>query len=272
MIREIDHVLVATRDPDDAAAGLAASLGLLRAGGGVHEAIGTRNALISLGGPYLELIGLQDAEPETRTRALRHPIGSAVVRALDAMAAGGARGQGGLGASSDGDAPWAYVTVALRSDDVVGEVARLAARGMARGVTSSEVVRRRPDGTAIRWPVAFPSRLGPEEPPFLIEHEPDEPERTARLAAGGPSLRRLDLVVADPAATAGRWASAWGLVTRREPAPDPAAATTVALRVGPHEMVLASSSRAARAVVRLADPAAGEPRAFDGGGVVIAIG
>jgi hypothetical protein len=87
VILEIDHVLVVAADPEAAAADLAAVLGLVPAGGGVHAAIGTRNALLSLAGPYLEFIGLADDAPTTRERALRHPIGAAVVRALDSLAA-----------------------------------------------------------------------------------------------------------------------------------------------------------------------------------------
>lgn len=273
MILEIDHVLVAARDPDGAAADLSASLGLVAAGGGVHEAIGTRNALLSLGGPYLELIGLLDSAPETRARALRHPIGSAVARALDDLAAADLARDGDAADAAAAHARYAYVTVALRSDDAVGEVARLAARGLATGVMPREVVRRRPDGTAIRWPVAFPARLGPDEAPFLIEHAPGESERAARLAAGGPRLHGLDVRVADPAATAGHWAAAWGLVTAGPPAPGSSGETTVSLSVGPHEVVLAGSRRGApAAIVRLVDPPGGGPRVVDRGGVVIAVG
>lgn len=191
MIVEIDHILVAVADPDAAAASLAATFGLRPAGGGVHPAIGTRNALSSLGGPYVEMIGPLDESTGGPGRAQSHPIGDAVRTALR---------DGGAGA---------YVTVALRSDDVRADTARLRAAGSPLG---ADIVRRaRPDGSSISWPVAFPPRLGPAEPAFLIEHGPDEPERAARLHDPGPRLARLSIRVADPAAVAAAWWSTLGI-------------------------------------------------------------
>ena len=56
----IDHVLIATADPDAAAARLETSHGLVAAGGGRHDRIGTHNRIVPLGGGYLELIGVAD--------------------------------------------------------------------------------------------------------------------------------------------------------------------------------------------------------------------
>jgi len=191
VIVEIDHILVAVPDPDAEASRLAEALGLRLAGGGTHPAIGTRNALLSLGGPYLELIGLLDGPGEAPGRLPPHPIGDAVRAALR---------DGGAGA---------YVAVALRSDDLAADVARLRAGGSR---LAPDVVRRaRPDGSAISWPVAFPPRLGPDDPPFLIQHAPDEPERGARLAGAGPRLARLVIRVGDPAAVADAWAATLGI-------------------------------------------------------------
>jgi hypothetical protein len=282
MIVEIDHVLAAAADPDGAAADLVSTLGLLPAGGGIHEAIGTRNALLSLGGPYLELIGLMDDTPATRERALRHPIGAAVVRALDGLAAAGEE-SAAASATAGGPAPCAYVTVALRSDDVAGDVVRLAAAaGAGAGIVASDVVRRRPDGSIVRWPVAFPRRLGPEDPPFIIEHAPDEPERAARVAGGGPALRSVAVAVADPAAVARRWAHTWGIAPDAGGAPavpapgDPPGSRRVRLAVGAHRVDLVAAGRArAPMVVLAADPMGGgkgtSPRVADRGGVVFIV-
>jgi hypothetical protein len=282
MIVEIDHVLVAVADPVGVAADLAATLGLLPVGGGVHEAIGTRNALLSLGGPYLELIGLMDDVPATRERALRHPIGAAVVRALDALAVAGEE-PAAASAAAGSPAPCAYVTVALRSDDVAGDVVRLAAAaGAGAGIVVSDVVRRRSDGSIVRWPVAFPRRLGPEDPPFIIEHAPDEPERAARVAGGGPALRAVTVAVADPAAVARRWADTWGIApgAAGEPAGrapgDHAGSAGVRLAVGPHRVDLVAARRTpAPAVVLAAGPMVGaigsSPRVTDRGGVVVIV-
>ena len=80
-------------------------------------------------------------------------------------------------------------TYALATDDVTGEVERLRAAGSSIGdaVPGS---RRRPDGELVRWVTAFPI-LGPERPPFLIEHEPVGAEwgpeaRAARAAFRHP--------------------------------------------------------------------------------------
>jgi hypothetical protein len=282
VIVEIDHVLVAVTDPDGVAADLSATLGLLPAGGGVHEAIGTRNALLSLGGPYLELIGLIDDTPATLERALRHPIGAAVVRALGALAAA-SEGGAATSTAASSPAPCAYVTVALRSDDVARDVVGLAAAaGVGSGIVVSDVARRRPDGSMVRWPVAFPRRLGPEDPPFIIEHAPDEPERAARVAGGGLVLQAVTLAVADPAAVARRWAASWGIAavaagaSAIRAADDPSRPARVRLEVGPHRFELVAAARTrVPAVVRATDPMGGgrgsASHIADRGGVVFTI-
>ncbi len=255
MIIEIDHILVAAHDPDAAAADLADALGLTPAGGGAHAAIGTRNALLSLAGPYLEVIGLADEEPETRERASRHPIGAAVLAALDAMKV--MEGAGRVdGLPSDGRAQrLAYVSMALRTDDAVGTARDLAARGSSPG-TVGEVVRRRPDGSVVRWPVVLPERLGPSLPPFLIEHAPDEPERAARLAGGGVRLEAVEIPVDDPGPVAAAWARALGLdtvpVAGAVAVGESSAPEAAELAIGPHRVVLrAAPAVPGRAVLRL---------------------
>ncbi len=187
MLLGIDHLVIAVDDPDAAAAELAAVLGLAATGGGRHET-GTHNRLVFLGDAYLELIGAWD-----RVRALAHPIGAAVVRALDA-------GTPGL------------VTYALATDGARREARALRAAGSAISDALAGS-RTRPDGAVVAWQCAFPPLLGPAEPPFLIEHEMVGPEwgdevRRARAAfvhpfGGTARLVGLELAVAHPAAVAG---------------------------------------------------------------------
>jgi len=177
----IDHLVIACTDPDAAVAELEERVGLRPGGGGRHDALGTFNRLIWLGDTYLELIGVFD-----RSMAELAWVGAPAVRALD--------GGGGL-------ATWA-----VASDDLDGDVERLNAGGAGL----SDVIpgeRRRPDGTVVRWRLSEPRELGPERPPFLIEHDPHAAEwspvdRVARAEEphpiGGPvRLTTLELPVTD---------------------------------------------------------------------------
>ena len=189
MLLGIDHLVVAVRSVEAAAAIVERDLGLAVTGGGRHEAMGTYNRLAFLGDTYLELIGVFD-------RDLVRSSGSfAVARAaLDQL---DARGEG-------------LATYALAVDDVAAEVSRLRSAGSPVGdpVPGS---RRRPDGEVVRWTCAFPE-LGPERPPFLIEHEAAGSEwgdavRAARAAfrhpgGGAVRLASLELPAPDAAAVA----------------------------------------------------------------------
>ncbi|MEO7229345.1 MAG: VOC family protein [Candidatus Limnocylindrales bacterium] len=185
MLLGIDHLVIACADPDAAVADLERDVGLLPGGGGRHEALGTFNRLVWLGDTYLELIGVFD-----RTLAERSWIGGPTVRALDAG--------GGL-------ATWAVAT-----DDIVGDVARLNAggAGLAEPIAGE---RGRPDGAMVRWRLSVPRELGPERPPFLIEHDPgaaewSPDERAARATevhpVGAPvRLETLELGTTDTPGT-----------------------------------------------------------------------
>ena len=190
MLLGIDHVVIAVRSVEAAAAELEDVLGLAFTGGGRHEAMGTYNRLAFLGDTYLELIGVFD-----RSLVVANPafaVGTATLEHLDAV------GQG-------------LVTYALASDAIDDDVARLRAEGstVTAPVPGS---RRRPDGEVVRWATAFPASLGPEQPPFLIEHvlegaEWGEAARAARAAFRQPvggvvRLASLELPVRDPAAVA----------------------------------------------------------------------
>ena len=223
MLLGIDHLVIAVADPDAAAALLEAELGLAATGGGRH-ATGTHNRLVFLGDAYLELIGVWD-----RRLALGHPIGAAAVRALDAGAPG-------------------LVTWAVATDGARREVMALRAAGSA----ISDVIagsRVRPDGATVAWQCAFPPRLGPAEPPFLIEHEMSGPEwgEEARLArarfvhpfGGTARLVGLELVVADPATTAAACARVVGI--RVPPGPG-AVPGELEVRIGGHGLRLVPPS------------------------------
>jgi len=205
MLLGIDHLVIAVADPDAAAVELEAALGLAATGGGRH-ASGTGNRLVFLGDAYLELIGVWD-----RALALAHPIGAAVVRALDANAPG-------------------LVTYALATDGARREVMALRAAGspISDAIAGSRV---RPDGEVVAWQCAFPPLLGLTEAPFLIEHELSGSEwgegaRRARAAflhpfGGTARLVGIEVVVPDPAATAAAYASVVGVAVPPGPGPVP---------------------------------------------------
>ncbi|HEU0243263.1 MAG TPA: VOC family protein [Candidatus Limnocylindrales bacterium] len=198
MLLRIDHLVIAVRDPDACAAIMERDLGLAVTGGGRHEHSGTFNRLAFLGDTYLELIGVFDRSLVEASAAF------AVARASLALLDEGREG---------------LATYAVATDDVAAEVARLRAAGSPIGkpVPGS---RTRPDGEVVRWATAFPV-LGPERPPFLIEHELAGAEwgdgaREARAAfrhpAGGAvRLAGLTIPAADPAAAAARYRDVLGI-------------------------------------------------------------
>ena len=74
----IDHAIWATRDLDAAAARFEREYGLAAAGGGRHEGMGTHNRLVPLGGGYLELLAIADAD-----EAAASPLGRFVDAAVE---------------------------------------------------------------------------------------------------------------------------------------------------------------------------------------------
>ena len=75
----LDHAIWATRDLDAAAARFERDYGLSAAGGGRHEGMGTHNRIVPLGGGYVELLAIADAD-----EAAASPLG----RFVDAAAEG----------------------------------------------------------------------------------------------------------------------------------------------------------------------------------------
>jgi len=203
MLLGIDHLVIACADPDAAAAELEREVGLRAAGGGRHDALGTFNRLVWLGDTYLELIGVFD-----RDLAERSWIGAPTVRAVDAG--------GGL-------ATWAVAT-----EDIEGDVARLNAGGalLARPLAGE---RMRPDGRVVRWRLSVPRELGPERPPFLIEHD-------ATAAEWSPGERALRADERQPMGAAVRLET---LELAISDAPGTIAALMRTVRIGPFRPSLA---------------------------------
>lgn len=197
----IDHLVIAVGNPDAAAADLERQLGLAFTGGGRHEAVGTWNRLAFLGDSYIELIGVFDRGLLRSSPVFA--VGQAALALLDA--------------GHEGLATWSIAV-----DDCAAEVTRLHHQGSAIGdpVPGSRV---RPDGETVRWVTAFPE-LGPDQPPFLIEHEMAGaewgPEALAARRAfrhpglGTARLGRLVLPVADPTGYADRCLDTVGIPFR----------------------------------------------------------
>ena len=144
MASGIDHVVIAVPDPDAAADLLTDALGVAFTSGGRHESLGTFNRIAFLGDAYLELIGVWDEE-----MAVTWPVGAAAVAAL--------RLGGG------------FATYALLEEDLPARVAALQAAGSRIGLVVRGS-RLRPDGDLVEWWAATPAQLGPDLPPFLIQH------------------------------------------------------------------------------------------------------
>jgi catechol 2,3-dioxygenase-like lactoylglutathione lyase family enzyme len=179
----IDHVILACADPPGAAAEVEAVLGLAATGGGRHDAHGTYNRLFWLGDSYVELMGVFDP-----ALAERSWWGAHIRRLLE-------------------ERPAAYAGLALASDDLAADIARL--RG--QGAPISDPVpgeRRRADGETVRWRIA---RLPNADPDmglsFLIEHDTtaaewrpaDRAARAAQIHSLGTAARlvRVELPVKD---------------------------------------------------------------------------
>jgi hypothetical protein len=74
----IDHVIYATADLDAAARRIEQRLGFAAVGGGRHDAIGTHNRIVPLGGGYLELLAVADPD-----EAARSELGAALLARIE---------------------------------------------------------------------------------------------------------------------------------------------------------------------------------------------
>jgi len=198
MLTAIDHLVIATGDPDAGAGLLERELGLRASGGGRHERLGTFNRLVWLGDSYLELVGVFDER-----LAAESWLGRPVATAL--------RGGGGL------------ATFALASDALAADVAELRGNG-SRLADPTPGERLRPDGRTVRWQVSLPPDLGPDRTPFLIEHDASAAEwtpedRAERAAVGHPTggavrLTTLEIATPDPGALGYQYLRDLGLRVR----------------------------------------------------------
>jgi hypothetical protein len=178
----IDHVLLAVRDLDAAAAWIRERHGLTALAGGVHPGVGTANLIVPLGDDYLELIAIVD------------PAEAAVSPYRERLAIAPETGA-------------SLATWAVRVTDLDAVKQRLGEAGVAtEGPLPGS--RRRPDGVLLEWRTL---RVGSgSEPaiPFFIEWKVapgDHPGAAAvEHPAGKVLLRGVRLASPDPDALADR--------------------------------------------------------------------
>lgn len=138
---ELDHVIWAVPSLDQAIAALLRSHGLAAVSGGSHPAWGTRNAIVPLGGAYLELVEVADPD------APMVGFTQAVARA----AADGGR----------------LCLWCVRTGDIDGEAA-------PRGLHVTPGEREGPDGSVITWQVAgMAEACADPAVPFIIQWDDD---------------------------------------------------------------------------------------------------
>lgn len=160
MAHEIDHIVVAVNDLDQAAADYARA-GFTVLDGGTHASGQTHNALVTFqDGSYLELIALVDPSQ----RPDHHFFAK-----LD-----------------NGDGPIAF---AIRSDGLAEDAGRLDGAEL-RPNGPRDGGRLRPDGQEVVWKTLSVESDAAPTLPFLIE---DVTDRTLRVPNGASSEHPLDV-------------------------------------------------------------------------------
>ncbi len=164
----IDHFMYAVPSLDEGIAWAAQTFDAAPAYGGEHLGLGTRNALLSLGDTYLEIIApdpAQDLSTNTGGRFAALQSGGLVTWA------------------ARGDLP--TIAGQLRSHDI-------ACRGPSR------TERKTADGDVLVWELLFPSapQFGPRMPFFIDWLECPHPAATNPL---GGRFERLTLTLPEPA-------------------------------------------------------------------------
>lgn len=147
----LDHVVWAVDDLDAATLALGERGGLVALPGGTHPDWGTRNAIVPIGGAYLELIAIADKD-----LAALNPFGRLVTAAV-----------------AGGGGPCAYCVA-------VDDVNTVAA---GQGLVATEGLRIRADGSPLRWRIAgVDDACADPRLPFLITW-PDPAEHPGTLSA-----------------------------------------------------------------------------------------
>ncbi len=137
----IDHLVYATPDVDATVADIARRLGVTAAAGGRHLGYGTRNALLSLGSSYLEIIGPDEGQHRPAT-GYWYGVENIVKPRL--------------------------VTWTAK----VERIERVAAHAHAAGYNPGDVhkvFRETPDGDSLSWRLTLPTGAGDGLVPNLIE-------------------------------------------------------------------------------------------------------
>ena len=158
MRMRIDHIILAIGpDLEAEAAAFSARTGLGVLAGGTHPAWGTRNAIVPLGGAYVELVAV--AEPEVAA-------GSAFGRAV---AAGAGR----------------LIGWAVEPEDFLAATRRA-------GVDAVRGARERPDGTLLSWSMAGADEALPRGLPFFLTWDaPEQSPSRAPVEHQGSNPRAL---------------------------------------------------------------------------------
>lgn len=145
----LDHLVYAVPDLAGAIDWFEEATGIRPAIGGSHDGVGTRNALVSLGDCYLELIAPDPGQPDPNESGRPRPFG------LDDV----------LGPGGEGSA---LVGFAVRPSD--GEtIDQLSDRAFDAGYDTGPVTpmsRVTPGGDRLAWQLTFPAE---RTLPFLID-------------------------------------------------------------------------------------------------------
>jgi hypothetical protein len=138
---EVDHVLIAVGNLDEAAERYENEYGLTSVDGGTHPGWGTANRVIPLGREYLELIGVVDPD-----QALDHPFGRWMLERV-----------------ADGDH---LLRCCLRPQDIE----QVAQRIGHEPVPGS---RNLPEGESLHWRLVGLEAAMSDNLPFFIEWNPE---------------------------------------------------------------------------------------------------
>lgn len=195
----VDHVVLVVPDLDSAAAALERGPGLRATRGGRHPTLGTQNALMPLGGAYLELVAVADESAATST-----PFGRAA-----------------LAARRDGPHLAGWVARADGAEHLDAAAALL-------GDTVVPMARLTPAGTRVTWRIAGSERLGDggAVPPVLAWDDPDSAPPFAPPDHPVGRVRLVHVEVGDPGGELARLL------------PVPALHVVAATPVGVHAVVL----------------------------------